>query len=129
MISYQPKEKKHSEKLPEIVKAPPAPEDIATVEELNITGSRMEQFYKTSMNYYEEALKRDPENIRTNTLVGNQYLKNGDYNTARKYFVTAIKRITSDYTRPSTCDALYLQGITLKALELYTLKKEFSSRN
>jgi tetratricopeptide (TPR) repeat protein len=119
LISYQPKEKKHSEKLPEIVKAPPAPEDIATVEELYITGSRMEQFYKTSMNYYEEALKRDPENIRTNTLVGNQYLKNGDYNTARKYFVTAAKRITSDYNRPSTCEALYLQGITLKALELY----------
>ena len=69
--------------------------DISTVEELYITGSRMEQFYKTSMDYYEEALKRDPNDIRTNTAVGNQYLKNGDYQTARSYFATAIKRLTT----------------------------------
>lgn len=119
LISYQPKEKKRIEDLPEIVKAPPAPEDIATVEELFVTGSRMEQFYKTSVNYYDEALKRDPTNIRVNTAVGNKYLKNGDYLTARKYFARAAKRITTDYTRPATCEALYLQGITLKALELY----------
>jgi tetratricopeptide (TPR) repeat protein len=119
IINYQPKEKNRIEKLPEIVKAPPAPKDIATVEELFVTGSRMEQFYKTSMSYYDEALKRDPVNIRVNTAVGNQYLKNGDYLTARKYFARAAKRITTDYTRPASCEALYLQGITLKALELY----------
>ncbi|GAB1452283.1 DUF5107 domain-containing protein [Draconibacterium sp.] len=119
LISYQPREKKKVENLPEVVKAPSALEDILTVEELFITGSRMEQFYKTSINYYEEALKRDPENIRVNTAIGNQYLENGDYNTARKYFARAAKRLTTDYTRPATCEALYLQGITLKALELY----------
>ena len=119
IIAYQPKEKSGTEKLPEIVKAPPAPKDIETVEELFVTGSRMEQFYKKSINYYEEALKRDSANIRVNTAVGNQYLKNGDYLTARKYFARAAKRITTDYTRPASCEALYLQGVTLKALELY----------
>ena len=119
IISYQPKEEKKPEQLPETVKAPPAPEDIETVEELFVTGSRMEQFYKKSINYYEEALKRDPENIRVNTALGNQYLKNGDYHKARLYFARAVKRITTDYTRPATCEALYLQGITLKAMELY----------
>lgn len=119
LISYQPVEKKRTEKLPEIVKAPPLPKDIPTVEELYLTGSRNEQFYKSSMEYYEQALKRDPSDIRTNIAVGNQYLKNGDYPVARKYFATAIKRLTNDYTRPSTCEALYLQGLTLKAMELY----------
>ena len=31
----------------------------------------------------------------------------------------AIKRLTKDYTGPSNCEALYLQGLTLKALGLY----------
>ena len=55
----------------------------------------------------------------SNTALGNHYLKNGDFETARKYLATAIKRLTKDYTRPSNCEALYLQGLTLKALGLY----------
>lgn len=119
IISYKPIEKKKVNPLPEVVNKPKQPEEIDTVEELYLTGSRMEQFYKSSMQYYEEALKRDPKNIRTNIAIGNQYLKNGDYNSARTYFGRAVKRLTHDYTRPSTCEALYLQGVTLKALELY----------
>ena len=71
------------------------------------------------MDYFTEALKRDPSDIRTNVAIGNIQLKNGDYNLARSYFSKAISRLTKDYTRPSTCEALYLQGLTLKALELY----------
>ena len=97
---------------------------METVEELFITGSRLEQFYKDPDDYYQEVLKRDPTNIRTNTALGNQYLKNGDYKTARKYFSTAIHRITTDYVRPKDAEALYLQGITLKALGLYDDAKD-----
>ncbi|WP_242083363.1 DUF5107 domain-containing protein [Aestuariivivens sediminis] len=119
IISYKPLEKKTSGDLPEEVKRPPLPEDIETVDELYTTASRMEQFYKNPDQYYEEVLKRDPNHVQTNTAIGNQYLKNGDYKTARTYFSTAIKRLTTDYTRPKDCEALYLQGLTLKALELY----------
>jgi tetratricopeptide (TPR) repeat protein len=119
LVSYQPVQKQRTEKLPEVVERPLQPKDIATVEELYLTGSRQEQFYKASMAYYEEALQRDPSDIRTNIAVGNQYLKNGDYPKARNYFATAAKRISKDYTRPSTCEVFYLQGITLKALGLY----------
>ncbi|HLN72234.1 MAG TPA: DUF5107 domain-containing protein, partial [Prolixibacteraceae bacterium] len=122
LISYQPKERKEDSPLPEIVKRPALPKEMATTEELYLTGSRILQFGNPTLNamdYFDEALKRDPSDIRTNTAVGNVYLKNGDYATARKYFATAIKRLTKDYTRPSTCEALYLQGITLKAMGLY----------
>lgn len=121
IISYQPKEKEFKE-LPEIVEPPKAPEEIASIEEVYLAGKRIEQFYNPRYNkldYYEEVLKRDRNDIRTNTAMGNHYLKNGDYKTARKYLSTAINRITDDYTRPSTCEALYLQGLTLKALGLY----------
>jgi tetratricopeptide (TPR) repeat protein len=122
LVSYHPVEKKHDTQLPEVVKRPSLPKDIATIEELYLAGSRIQQFSNPTLNameYYEEALKRDPSDIRTNVAMGNTYLKNGDYYTARKYFSTAIKRLTKDFTRPSNCEALYLQGITLKALELY----------
>ena len=62
---------------------------------------------------------RDPDDMRTNAAVGNIYLKNGDCETARRHFSRAIKRLTTDYTRPSDGEALYLQGVTLKALGLY----------
>lgn len=119
IISYKPLERKKSKELPKEVERPPLPKDMETVEELYITGNRLEQFYKNPNDYYGEVIKRDPTNSRTNTAIGNQYLKNGDYKTARKYFSTAIKRITTDYTRPKNTESLYLQGLTLKALELY----------
>ncbi|HUV01236.1 MAG TPA: DUF5107 domain-containing protein, partial [Bacteroidales bacterium] len=122
LVSYQPVKNPPAEKLPDIVRRPALPEDIPTVEELYLAGSRIQQFYNPTldaMDYYEEALKRDPSDIRTNTAIGNTYLKNGDYTRARGYFARAIKRLTKDYTRPSNCEALYLQGLTLKNLELY----------
>ena len=122
LISYQPVKREPVGKLPETVKRPPSPKDIANIEELYLTGSRIGQFYNPTLNamdYYNEALKRDRGDVRTNTAVGTIYLKNGDYINARKYFSTAIKRITKDFTRPQNCEALYLQGIVLKALGLY----------
>jgi tetratricopeptide (TPR) repeat protein len=122
LVSYQPVEKKEAGSLPETVKKPDLPKDIKTVEELFLTGSRILQFYNPTLNamdYFDEALKRDPDDIRTNTAIGNIHLRNGEYNIARSYFGKAIKRLTKDYTRPSTCEPLYLQGLTLKALELY----------
>ncbi|HAQ17643.1 MAG TPA: DUF5107 domain-containing protein [Prolixibacteraceae bacterium] len=122
LVSYQPVKWDEGGKLPEEVKKPALPKDMQTIEELYLAGSRILQFYNPTLNamdYFSEALKRDPSDIRTNVAVGNIQLKNGEYNIARKYFGTAIKRLTKDFTRPSNCEALYLQGLTLKALELY----------
>lgn len=122
LVSYKPVKHEKPAKLPEEVKRPPLPADIATVEELFLTGSRILQFYNPNLDaadYFDEALKRDPGDIRTNTAVGNICLKNGEYEKARKHFATAIRRLTKDYTRPADCEPLYLQGLTLKALGLY----------
>ncbi len=122
LVSYKPVIAVREKELPEVVRKPEDPKNIATVEELYLTGSRIQQFHNPTLNamdYFEEALRRDPGDIRTNTIVGNNYLKNGDYIKARTYFARAIRRLTKDYTRPSNCEPLYLQGLTLKALGLY----------
>ncbi len=122
LIDYRPVRLDPVEELPEPWRGYPSPQELETVEELYLTGKRIEQFYAPGhdrMEWYREALRRDPGDIRTNTAVGNNYLKSGDYHTARKYLSRAIGRLTMDYTRPSDCEALYLQGLTLKALGLY----------
>ena len=122
LVSYQPVQIEKPAKLPEEVKRPESPEKIATVEELFLAGSRILQFHNPTLNamdYFTEALKRDPGDIRTNIAVGTIYLKNWEYEKARGYFATAINRLTKDYTRPANCEALYLQGLTLKALGLF----------
>jgi tetratricopeptide (TPR) repeat protein len=122
LISYKPVELKKEENLPEAVKAPDLPVNIKTVEQLYLTGKRIEQFHNSRyepMDYYLEAVKRDSADIRSNTAIGNYYLNRWEYTTARSYFSKAIKRLTKDYTRPSTCEVLFQQGLVLKALERY----------
>lgn len=122
LVKYQPVDYPPVDELPETVKGYPDPAEIQTVEELFLTGSRIEQFYSprhNAMDWYREALKRDPGDVRTNTAMGNIFLKNGDYEQARKYFSKALERLTHDYTRPAAGEAFYLQGLTLKALGLW----------
>ncbi len=122
LVSYQPVIIEKPKKLPEEVKKPESPEKVETVEELYLTGSRILQFHNPTLNamdYFTEALKRDPNDIRTNIAVGTIFLKKWEQEKARSYFAAAIKRLTKDYTRPANCEALYLQGLTLKKLGLY----------
>ena len=121
LVEYQPIEQPPVEKLPENWRGYPEPNKLETIEEIYLIGKRIEQFYApryNPMDWYKVALEKDPGDIRTNTAVGNIYLKNGDYTTARQYLSKAIERLTSDYTAPSTNEALYLQGLTLRYLGL-----------
>jgi tetratricopeptide (TPR) repeat protein len=121
LVEYQPIEQPVVEKLPDDWQGYPAVDKLETVEELYLTGKRVEQFYAPRydpMDWYKAALEKDPGDIQTNIAVGNLLLKNGDYPAARRYFSTAIKRLTNDYTRPSSCEALYLQGLTLRSMGL-----------
>ena len=121
LITYQPVELQPIETLPEAWRGYPSPDSLNTVEEIYLTGKRVEQFYApryNPMDWYKAALAKDPGDVRTNTAAGNFYLKNGDFTTARQYFSQAIKRLTNDYTIPSTHEALYLQGVALRNLGL-----------
>ena len=115
LIDYQHIERTPiaNEDLPKIWEGYPEPDKLETVEEIYLTGKRVEQFYapfNNPMDWYKAALEKDPGDIRTNIAVGYTNLKNGDYVAARKYFAKAIKRLTNDYTISESREALYLQG-------------------
>jgi tetratricopeptide (TPR) repeat protein len=117
LISYHPVKPKNGP-LPDPVKPPPPPQEIKTVEELYLTGLRLEQFYSPAFEpypYYEEALKRDPGDVRVNTALGILYCRRGMYQEAEAKLRTALKRLTHDYTSPKDGEALYYLGVALSA--------------
>ena len=117
LVSYQPQKRPQPEKLPDTVKAPPAPKDIEKIEDLYLTGLRLEQICNPSVDpfdYYNEALKRDPDDSRTNTVVGVSYNKRGMYQQAEEHLRRAIRKVSAEYTRPVNTEAYYHLGLSLK---------------
>jgi tetratricopeptide (TPR) repeat protein len=113
LISYRPVEPEE-EPMPEAAVPPKPPAEIETVEELYMTGLRLEQFYNPSFRpepYYQEALARDPSNYRVNLAVGLQYLRKGIYELAEDHLKVAVKRITNNHTKPRDGEACYYLGL------------------
>ena len=94
------------------------PAEIESVEELYLTGLRIDQFHSTMnpMPYFEEALKRDPGNAQVNNQLGLMAYKDSDWEKAEGYFRKAVERVTMRYTRPRDCESLYYLGLTLRRM-------------
>lgn len=103
---------------PEPLKPFASPQDIQTVEELYLTGLRIDQFHSIMdpIPYYQEALRRDPNNSNVNTQLGILSIRAKDWISAEKYLRIATDRVRMNYTRPKDCEPLYYLGITLRAL-------------
>ena len=104
--------------LPADFVEPPPPADIKTNEELYLTGLRMEQFHSATGDpnlYWQEALRRDPGDIRVNTVLGIDAIKAARYVEAEAYLRKALDRATASYTSPKDGEPFYYLGLALKA--------------
>ncbi len=113
LVSYQPM-KLAPEAMPPTVTPPGPPAEIKTVDKLYHTGLRLEQFHNATLSplpYYEEALRRDPENYEVNTALGRIYCKRGQWQEAIKHLELALHRATYNYTRPKDGEADYYLGV------------------
>src|SRR5690606_9659135 len=91
-----------AEPKPSPLSSPASPADIPSVEQLYLTGLRLDQFYNASVDptpYYEEALRRDPGNYDVNTQMGINALKAHRWGDAERHFQTAVDRVQHSYTR------------------------------
>jgi tetratricopeptide (TPR) repeat protein len=116
LVSYTPAVLE-KEEMPDPAVPPGPPEEIATVEELYLTGLRLEQFYNPSFDplpYYSEALRRDPGNYRVNTALGLLNLRKGAFGHSEQYLRVAVERITGNYTKPRDGEAFYYLGLCQK---------------
>jgi tetratricopeptide (TPR) repeat protein len=118
ILRYAPRPRKNPP-LPNPVTPPAAPKDTPTTEELYLAGLRLEQFHNPALEpypYYEEALRRDPSNVRVNTALGLLFLKRGLYREAEERLQTAVARLTANETRPKDGEALYYLGVAKRRL-------------
>ena len=121
LIDYHPYKHDLSKPHPEdLLPVNPDPKSIENTEELFYVGMRNLQFHQAHtdpMDYFNEVLRRDAGDVRTNTQVGILLRKAGDYQKAAEHLRKAIARQTANYTRPSDGEAMYNLGLILKAQE------------
>ena len=121
LVSYKPHVR--GQKQPIDVRTPvKRPCEYETTEELFINGFHLEQYKQHNYDprdYYLEALKRDPGDIRCNTALGRLALKDGKFSHCIDYCDTAIRRLTSRNQHPADTEAFYLKGLALQYLGQY----------
>ncbi len=119
LISYHPYKLDRTKPMPDpVTPLNPDPKSVENTEELYYLGMRNLQFHNAHVNpndYFEEVIRRDPGDVRANTQLGIYYRKQGDYDKAKKYLRTALKRQTANHTRVSDGEAMYNLGLILKA--------------
>jgi tetratricopeptide (TPR) repeat protein len=94
---------------------PLPPAQVKSVEELYLTGRRLEQFHNPYFDpeaYYREALRRDPGDARTNAAVGVLALRRARFEEAESRLAAAVARLTANHTRASDGEPQYFLGLT-----------------
>lgn len=103
--------------IPDAAEAALRPEEIKTCEQLFLTGQHLEQYRHATYNpvdYYEEALRRDPLDVRNNNALGLWYIRKCRFELAEKYLRTAVKVITRRNPNPYDGEPIYNLGLALK---------------
>ncbi len=116
LISYTPSQNKQNE-IPEPAKPALQPHEVATCEQLFLTGQHLEQYRHATYSpvpYYEEALKRDPMDARNNNALGLWYFRRGLFAKSEPYFRKAITTVTQHNPNPYDGEAYYNLGLCLK---------------
>ncbi len=93
------------------------PEQVPTNEELFLTGLHLEQYRHATYDpreYYREALRRDPGDIRCNNAMGLWLLRRGKFAEAEPYFRAAIRRQTERNPNPYDGEPHYNLGLALR---------------
>jgi len=114
LISYRPVEIDRLERKRAVATEPPMPDEIETQEELFLTAEHLEQYRHPTRYpelYWDEALRRDPLDARTNVALGRRKLQHGLLDEAAVVFEKAIERLTRRHPNPVTGEAHYYLGL------------------
>jgi len=93
------------------------PEEIETCEQLYLTGLHLEQYRHASwspVDYYEEALRRDPSDIRNNNALGLWYIRKGRFTKAESYLRKAVDVLTRRNRNPYDGEPIYNLALCLE---------------
>lgn len=116
LMRWQP-ESDELRPTPNAAEAALLPQEIKTTEQLYLTGLHLEQYRHATyspVDYYEEALRRDPLDYRCNNALGLWYFRKGRFDRAETYLRVAQKVIYKRNPNPYDGEPLYNLGLALK---------------
>ncbi|HWV79310.1 MAG TPA: DUF5107 domain-containing protein [Isoptericola sp.] len=102
--------------LPEPATEPPAPGEIASSDELYVTGLHLDQYRHATRSpepYWAEALRRDPGDARCATALAARRARAGRLEEAEQLLRTAVARLTVRNPNPRDGEAHYRLGVVL----------------
>ena len=101
---------------PETATEPALPEDIESSDELYLVGLHLEQYRHATRDpvpYWQEAIRRDSSDSRSNHALGRWHLRRGEFSIAERYLRTAIARLTERNPNPYDGEPHYNLGLAL----------------
>jgi len=104
---------------PALAEEPANPQEIASVDELYMTGVHLEQYRHATRSpepYWREALQRDPADARCNHALAKLHLKRCEYSLAEAHLRVAIQRNTKLNGNPFDTEIFYTLGLVLRRL-------------
>lgn len=110
-------EKQESKPTPEAAKPAFTPQETETCEQLYLTGLHLEQYRHATYvatDYYIEALRRDPGDVRNNNALGLWLLRRGKFADSEKYFRKAIETQLQRNPNPYDGEPHYNLGLSLQ---------------
>lgn len=116
LLRYEPSADQKND-IPEAAKAALPPLDVENNEQLFLTGLHLEQYRHATCNpvdYYEEALRRDPKDVRVNNALGKWYLRRGQLSKSEPYFQKAVETLVSRNPNPYDGESYYNLGLCQK---------------
>lgn len=103
--------------VPPAAEAALKPSETGTCEQLYLTGLHLEQYRHATWDpsaYYEEALRRDHDDVRNNNALGLWYMRKGRFELAEPLFRTAVKVLQRRNPNPYDGEPLYNLGLCLR---------------
>ena len=101
---------------PDEATEPAAPEQIASIDELYLTGLYLEQYRHATRSpepYWREIVRRDPGDSRANNALGRMHLRRGELKLAEDRLRASIARITLRNPNPYDSEPYYNLGLVL----------------
>ena len=109
--------------IPDAAEAALSPEETKTVDQLYLTGLHLEQYRHatgSALDYYEEALRRDPRDVRCLNQIGLWYLRRGRFQKAEQYLRRAVRVWQRRNPNPYDGEPIFNLALALK----YQIRKQ-----